>query len=132
MRYLPHAAKDIEAMLARIGADNIEELFEQIPESLRLTRELNLPPALSESELMGHLLAMAGGSPAEGRLSFMGAGAYCHHVSTAVDQLLLRSEFYTAYTPYQPEVSQGTLQVIFEFQTLICRLFGMGYANASM
>jgi glycine dehydrogenase subunit 1 len=81
---------------------------------------------------MAHLAELAGPGPAGGRVSFMGAGAYCHHVSPAVDQLLLRSELYTAYTPYQPEVSQGTLQAIFEFQTMICRLFGMAVANASM
>lgn len=132
MRYLPHAAKDVEAMLGRIGADSVDELFEQIPEPLRLKRELNLPPALSEPELMSHLAALSGIATPGGRPPFMGAGAYCHHVSTAVDQLLIRSEFYTAYTPYQPEVSQGTLQAIFEFQTMICRIFGMGYANASM
>ncbi len=119
-------------MLAQIGAVSVDKLFEQIPESLRLTRELNLPQALSEPELMSHLTALSGSPSAGGRPPFMGAGAYCHHVSTAVDQLLLRSEFYTAYTPYQPEVSQGTLQAIFEFQTMICRLFRMGYANASM
>jgi glycine dehydrogenase subunit 1 len=132
VRYIPHTQADVKLMLERIGAAGIDELFEQIPAGLRLGRELELPPAMSEPELMAHLQHMAGALPAEGKVSFMGAGAYCHHASPAADQLLLRSEFYTAYTPYQPEVSQGTLQAIFEFQTMICRLFGMGTANASM
>ncbi len=132
MRYIPHSEGDVKMMLERIGAASVDELFEQIPAGLRFGRELDLPAAMSEPELMAHLQNMAGALPAEGRVSFLGAGAYCHHASPAVDQILLRSEFYTAYTPYQPEVSQGTLQAIFEFQTMICRLFGMGVANASM
>lgn len=132
MRYIPHTDADIQIMLEKIGASSVDELFEQIPEALRWKGRLNLPPPLSEPELMAHMAELAGPAPASGRISFMGAGAYCHHVPPAVDQILLRSEFYTAYTPYQPEVSQGTLQAIFEFQTLICRIFGMGVANASM
>jgi len=119
-------------MLEKIGARSVEELFEQIPAELRFDRELDLPLPLSEPELMAHLQQLAGAMPAGGRVSLVGAGAYCHHVSPAVDQMLLRSEFYTAYTPYQPEVSQGTLQSIFEFQTMVCRIFGTGVANASM
>jgi glycine dehydrogenase subunit 1 len=119
-------------MIERIGVKSVDALFEQIPEPLRLNRELNLDPPLSEPELMAHLSNLAGYAPAGGKPSFLGAGAYRHHVSPVVDQLLLRSEFYTAYTPYQPEVSQGTLQTIFEFQTMVCRLFQMGFANASM
>ncbi|MDJ0761986.1 MAG: aminomethyl-transferring glycine dehydrogenase subunit GcvPA [Myxococcota bacterium] len=132
MRYIPHTAADIELMLNKIGARSIDALFEQIPAPLRFEGALNLPQPLSEPELMAHLSELAGPAPAGGRISFMGAGAYCHHVPPAVDQLLLRSELYTAYTPYQPEISQGTLQAIFEFQTMICRIFGMGMANASM
>ncbi len=131
MRYLPHTEADIRGMLERIGVDSVDDLFDQIPEPLRLNRELALDPALSEPDLMAHLSSLAG-VPAGGGAAFMGAGAYRHHVSPVADQLLLRSEFYTAYTPYQPEVSQGTLQMIFEFQTMLCRLFDMGYANASM
>ncbi|MCK9461943.1 MAG: aminomethyl-transferring glycine dehydrogenase subunit GcvPA [Proteobacteria bacterium] len=132
MRYIPHSASDIQVMLEKIGAKSVDELFEQIPAGLRFKGELDLPPAMSEAELVEHLEALAGPAPAGGRASFLGAGAYCHHVSPAVDQLLLRSEFYTAYTPYQPEVSQGTLQAIFEFQTMACRVLGMDVANASM
>ncbi|MCU0661744.1 MAG: aminomethyl-transferring glycine dehydrogenase subunit GcvPA [Myxococcota bacterium] len=119
-------------MLEKIGASSVEELFKQIPDSLRFKGRLDLPEPMSEPELMAHLSDLAGAAPACDRVSFLGAGMYCHHVSPTVDQLLLRSEFYTAYTPYQPEVSQGTLQAIFEFQTMICRLFGMTVANASM
>ena len=132
MRYLPHSDEDIRAMLASIGEANVDALFKSIPESLRLGRALNLPDGLSEPELMAHLTELSSDAPASTKVSFLGGGLYAHHLSPAVDQILLRSELYTAYTPYQPEVSQGTLQVIFEFQTMICRLFGMGYANASM
>lgn len=132
MRYIPHTDEDVELMLKKIGVSTVDDLFKQIPGELRYKRELELPPPMSEPELMAHLTGLAGPGPAEGRISFMGAGAYCHHVSPAVDQIINRSEFYTAYTPYQPEVSQGTLQAIFEFQTMVCRIFGMGYANASM
>ncbi len=132
MRYIPHTQRDIRVMLEKIGVESVDELFEQIPEPLRFKGRLDLPEPMSEPELMEHLAELAGPAPAGGRTSFLGAGAYCHHVSPTVDQILLRSEFYTAYTPYQPEVSQGTLQAIFEFQTLICRIFGAGIANASM
>jgi len=132
VRYIPHSKTDIQVMLEKVGAKSVDELFEQIPSALRFKGELNLPNAMSEAELAAHLEDLAGAAPAEGLSSFLGAGAYCHHVSPAVDQLLLRSEFYTAYTPYQPEVSQGTLQAIFEFQTMVCRILGMEVANASM
>lgn len=132
MRYIPHTKQDIRTMLEKIGVESVDELFEQIPEPLRFKGSLNLPEPMSEPELMAHLQELAQAAPAGGRASFLGAGAYCHHVSPTVDQILLRSEFYTAYTPYQPEVSQGTLQAIFEFQTLICRIFGAEIANASM
>jgi glycine dehydrogenase subunit 1 len=133
LRYLPHTEGDVAKMLAQIGVPTVDALFEQIPEQLRLKRGLKLPPSLSEPELMEHLNALSRSDiHCSGRPSFLGAGAYDHHLSPTVDQLLLRSELYTAYTPYQPEVSQGTLQSIFEFQTAICRIFEMGFANASM
>jgi len=118
--------------LERIGVGSIDDLFAPIPESHRLGRPLDLEPALDEASLMAHLEHLADGNDAARALSFLGAGIYDHHVPPAVDQLLLRSEFYTAYTPYQAEVSQGTLQSIFEFQTLVSELFGLEVANASM
>lgn len=130
MRYHPHTPDDVAAMLAAVGAESIDALFTSIPEDLRLNRPLALPEPLDEAQLMGELEELAAmnlSSP-----PFLGAGAYPHHVPPAVDQLLLRSEFYTAYTPYQPEISQGTLQAIFEFQTFVCLLTGAEVANASM
>jgi glycine dehydrogenase subunit 1 len=132
MRYLPHTDEEIRAMLERIGVAHIDALFAPIPEAYRLNRPLALEPQLDEGQLMGHLEQLAAKNGAAGQLSFLGAGMYDHHIPPAVDQLLLRSEFYTAYTPYQPEYSQGTLQTIFEFQTLVCQLLGLDVANASM
>ena len=132
MRYLPHTPEEIETMLARIGVSSIDELFAPIPESHRLSGPLDLPPALDELNLMGHLEELASRNDATRALSFLGAGIYDHHIPPAVDQLLLRSEFYTAYTPYQAEVAQGTLQAIYEFQTMVAELFGLDVANASM
>ncbi len=132
MRYLPHTEQEIREMLARIGVDSIDALFAPIPATHRLDRPLALEPALDEAALIAHLAALADRNEAAKTLSFLGAGLYDHHVPPAVDQLLLRSEFYTAYTPYQAEVSQGTLQAIFEFQTMVCELFGLDVANASM
>ncbi len=131
MRYLPHTPQEIREMLARIGVDSIDDLFAPIPESAR-AKPLALEPALDEAALMTHLEALADRNGAARTLSFLGAGMYDHHVPPVVDQLLMRSEFYTAYTPYQAEVSQGTLQAIFEFQTMVCEFFGMEVANASM
>ena len=119
-------------MLARVGVEQIDDLFEAIPESARLNRALDLEPALDEPRLMEHLTALAQASAGANMLSFLGGGMYRHHVPPAVDQLLQRSEFYTAYTPYQAELSQGTLQAIFEFQTIVCELLGTDVANASM
>ena len=119
-------------MLARIGVERIDDLFESIPASHRLGRDLDLAPALDEPRLMQHLTALSDANHGARMLSFAGAGMYQHHVPPAVDQLLLRSEFYTAYTPYQAELSQGTLQAIFEFQTIVCELLGTDVANASM
>lgn len=119
-------------MLARVGVEHIDDLFEPIPAAHRLGRALDLEPALDEPRLMKHLTDLAQASTGAGMLSFLGGGMYRHHVPPAVDQLLLRSEFYTAYTPYQAELSQGTLQAIFEFQTIVCEIFGTDVANASM
>lgn len=132
MRYLPHTESEIRAMLDRIGVGSVDDLFAPIPKSHRLERPLNLEPALDEASLMAHLEELADKNDAARALSFLGAGLYDHHVPPAVDQLLMRSEFYTAYTPYQAEVSQGTLQAIFEFQTIVAELFGLEVANASM
>jgi glycine dehydrogenase subunit 1 len=119
-------------MLARVGVEHLDDLFEAIPASYRLDRALDLEAALDEPRLMQHLSDLANASKGTGMLSFLGGGMYRHHVPPAVDQLLQRSEFYTAYTPYQAELSQGTLQAIFEFQTIVCELFGTDVANASM
>jgi glycine dehydrogenase subunit 1 len=120
-------------MLEAIGVPSIDALFEPVPAAVRLQRELALPPALSEPDLTAHLGALAGqNATATTFASFLGAGAYRHFAPSFIDQLLLRSEFYTAYTPYQPEIAQGTLQAIFEFQTLVSQLMGTDLANASM
>jgi len=119
-------------MLEATGAKSLDDLFDSLPEKLRLQGLLDLPPAMDEPALMRHLEAEAERSAGARMLSFLGAGSYGHHVPPAVDQILMRSEFLTAYTPYQPEVSQGTLQAIFEFQTIVARLFGLDVANASM
>ena len=119
-------------MLERVGVAHVDELFASIPESYRVSGELDLEPALDEPRLMQHLAGLASASTGAGMLSFLGGGMYRHHVPPAVDQLLQRSEFYTAYTPYQAELSQGTLQAIFEFQTIVCELLGTDVANASM
>jgi len=119
-------------MLRQIGLGSPEELFHSIPEDLRLRQHLNTPAALSEIELLANFESIAEQNTAARRSSFLGAGAYAHYIPTVVDHILSRSEFFTAYTPYQPEISQGTLQVIFEFQTLVCQLTGMEVANASM
>jgi glycine dehydrogenase subunit 1 len=132
VRYLPHTDEEIRAMLTRVGVEDLDGLFEAIPAAHRLDRALDLEPALAEPQLMQHLAALSNASEGARMLSFLGAGMYRHHVPPAVDQLLLRSEFYTAYTPYQAELSQGTLQAIFEFQTIVCELLGTDVANASM
>src|SRR5437868_2838632 len=119
-------------MLRTVGLNAPEELFSSIPADLLLRAPLQTPAALSEPELLAYFDALAAKNTAARRPSFLGAGAYAHYAPTVVDALIQRSEFFTAYTPYQPEVSQGTLQAIFEFQTLICQLTGMEVANASM
>jgi glycine dehydrogenase subunit 1 len=132
MRYLPHTPEEIAAMLAAIGKPTIDALFEQVPPEARLGRPLAIEPPLDEASLMRHLDDLARKNRGAELVSFLGAGAYDHPIPPAVDQLLLRSEFYTSYTPYQPEVAQGTLQAIFEFQTLVSEVFGLPVANASM
>lgn len=132
MRYIPTSPEERAEMLHQIGLDSAADLFDSIPEDLRLNRPLNTPAALSEMELLSGFERMAGQNPAAQRASFLGGGAYSHYIPTIVDHIISRSEFFTAYTPYQPEISQGTLQVIFEFQTLVCQLTGMEVANASM
>jgi glycine dehydrogenase subunit 1 len=132
MRYLPHTEAEIAEMLAAIGKGSLDELFETIPPDARFSGDLAVAPALDEPALMAHLKALAGKNSGAGMLSFLGAGMYAHHIPPAVDQLLLRSEFYTAYTPYQPEVAQGTLQAIFEFQTIVSEIYGLPLANASL
>ena len=123
---------DRDAMLATIGVADVEELFADIPEGVRLRRDLDLEPPLSEPELVAHLEELARGTRTPAReLSFLGAGIYDHYVPAVVDAVLSRGEFLTAYTPYQPEMSQGVLQAIFEYQTAICELTGMDVSNAS-
>jgi glycine dehydrogenase subunit 1 len=120
-------------MLKRIGAERIEDLWKAVPERIRFRRPLDLSPALGEAELVRALKGLAAENLDAGRLRcFLGGGTYHHYIPAAVDQLASRSEFFTAYTPYQPEISQGTLQAVFEFQTMVCELLGMDSANASM
>jgi glycine dehydrogenase subunit 1 len=132
MRYLPHTEAEIRAMLEVAGKANLDELFESIPAEARFSETLAVPAALAEPALMRHLSDLSARNTASEMLSFLGAGAYDHHIPPAVDQLLLRGELYTAYTPYQPEVAQGTLQAIFEFQTMVSELYGLPLANASV
>jgi glycine dehydrogenase subunit 1 len=133
MNYTPHTDGDVRRMLDTIGVPDVEALFSPVPEALRLKEGLALPDGISEMEAVARVRDLALGirekAPA---LSFVGGGAYDHFVPAVVDTVISRSEFYTAYTPYQPEVSQGTLRAIFEFQTMVCELTGMDVANASM
>ena len=131
MRYLPKSESERREMLDAIGVPNVEALFESIPPPARLNRDLNLPAGRSEFEIMDYFKERAAEN-APGFQSFLGAGVYHHLRPVVADHLISRSEFYSAYTPYQPELAQGTLQAIFEFQTMICQLTGMEVANASM
>jgi glycine dehydrogenase subunit 1 len=132
LSYLSLTERDREEMLAAIGVSSVEELFRDIPAGVRFERELDLPPALGEQELSRHLEELAGRNVDTSReLSFLGAGIYDHYVPAIVDAVLQRGELLTAYTPYQPEMSQGVLQAIFEYQTAICELTGMDVSNAS-
>jgi glycine dehydrogenase subunit 1 len=132
LRYIPNSPEERVEMLHQVGLNSADELFDSIPKDLRLTRNLNTTAALSEIELLAGFERLATRNPGAQRTSFLGAGAYQHYIPTVVDHIISRSEFFTAYTPYQPEISQGTLQAIFEFQTLVCQLTGMEVANASM
>jgi glycine dehydrogenase (decarboxylating) alpha subunit (EC 1.4.4.2) len=132
-RYLPQTEKDKKEMLAEIGVDSIDELFSDIPERIRLNRKLRLKPPASEPLLLKELSVLSEKNiNMKSAVSFLGAGAYDHYIPSIVDHILSRGEFYTAYTPYQPEISQGELQAMFEFQTMICELTGMDVANSSM
>jgi glycine dehydrogenase subunit 1 len=132
LRYIPNSPEERAEMLEAIGLKSAGQLFDSIPHELRLQRPLNTPAALSEIELLDKFERLGQRNAAARRISFLGAGAYSHYIPTIVDHIISRSEFFTAYTPYQPEISQGTLQTIFEFQTLVCQLTGMEVANASM
>jgi glycine dehydrogenase subunit 1 len=133
MRFSPASCDDRAAMLKAVGVEGVDDLFAAIPEPVRLGRPLDLPEGLGELEVVRRLRGLAArNTPATGLVSFAGAGCYDHYIPSVVDHVLRRPEFFTAYTPYQPEVSQGTLQNIYEFQSMICELTGMDVANASM
>src|SRR5947199_7314670 len=131
MRYLPKSPADRQQMLREIGVRSIDELFSHIPAEYRLNRDLKITRAMSEAEIIEYFQQCAAESAA-GYADFLGAGAYNHYRPVIIDSLISRGEFFTAYTPYQAEISQGTLQAIFEFQTMICELTGMEVANAGM
>jgi glycine dehydrogenase subunit 1 len=133
MPYIPNTPSDQQAMLDAIGVGSMDDLFAMIPEDSQLKRPLDLPHAMSELELQQHMASLADLNVGSGHaVSFLGGGCYDHFIPSVVDFVASRSEFYTAYTPYQAEASQGTLQAIFEYQTLICRLTGMDVSNAGM
>jgi glycine dehydrogenase subunit 1 len=133
MSYVLNTPADRQAMLEQIGAKSVEELFRSIPAELRLKRSLNVPAALTEIELTQHMQELAGrNQSAVDAVCFLGGGSYDHFIPAVVDTVAGRGEYYTAYTPYQAEASQGSLQAFFEYQTLICQLTGMEVANASL
>jgi glycine dehydrogenase subunit 1 len=133
MRYIPSTEHDARQMLEAVGAGSVAELFADVPQALRLDRRLKVPPALSEADLMRHLRELAGrNADAQRYACFLGAGCYDHVSPAIVSQLVLRGEYLTSYTPYQPEISQGTLQALYEYQTLVCQLTGLDVSNASM
>src|SRR6201986_5454815 len=131
MRYLPKSDTERESMLREIGASSIDDLFASIPAEYRLARDLDIPRQMGESEIVDYF-KQAAAQNANGYVSFLGAGAYRHYRPVIIDSLVQRGEFLTSYTPYQAEITQGTLQAIFEFQTMIAELTGMDVANASM
>src|SRR5205823_1600967 len=132
-RYTSTTEQDRREMLAKIGADSLEELFDAIPKSVRQSRPLDLPDGMAEQDVFNHLSKLAARNRhAEEEVSFLGAGMYDHYVPALIDSISQRSEFLTPYTPYQPEISQGGLQVMFEFQTAISELTGLPVANASL
>jgi glycine dehydrogenase subunit 1 len=133
MRYLSTTDAQRAEMLRTVGAPDLDALIERIPSKARLAQELALPPAMAEDELIAHLRGLADrNTDADRYVSFLGGGAYDHYVPSMINHMLLRSEFFTAYTPYQPEASQGTLRSIYEYQTMICELTGMDVTNASL
>jgi glycine dehydrogenase subunit 1 len=132
MRYLPNTAAETKEMLAAIGAGSVRDLFTCVPKNVLLKEPPALPAALSEMEIEQHMHELGARNTGAAMLSFLGGGCYRHYAPSLIDQMLIRSEFYTAYTPYQPEASQGTLRAIFEFQTMIANLFAMDVSNASM
>jgi glycine cleavage system pyridoxal-binding protein P len=133
MRFAPHTDDDVRAMLEAIGAGSIDELFEQIPPAIRLGRPLEMAPGVSEMEALAELRGLSvRDRDADDLICFAGAGAYDHYVPSVVWALAGRSEFYTSYTPYQPELSQGVLQGLFEFQSMVCELTGLDVSNASL
>ena len=132
MRYIPHTPEEVRDMLAVCGVSSIEDLFRTIPKALRCRGDLNLPKALDERALLDHAQDLSGTNAVGPQSrSFLGGGVYRHYIPQAVEDIVRRSEFLTPYTPYQPEVAQGTLQTIFEFQTMVSEIFGMPVANAS-
>ena len=132
MRYIPNSPDERQEMLAAVGLASADELFRSIPADVQLSRRLEITEPLAEPEVIAAMEGLAAKNGGATKPSFLGAGVYSHFSPTIVDHLIQRSEFFTSYTPYQPEISQGTLQYIFEFQTLICQLTGMEVANASM
>jgi glycine dehydrogenase subunit 1 len=133
VRYIPSTDDDLKKMIDEAGTGSLDEILAQVPTAIREESSLDLPPALDELSLIRHMKELSSkNAETDSTPTFLGAGAYDHFIPAVVDQLILRSEFFTAYTPYQPEISQGTLQAIFEFQTYVCMLTGMDVANASM
>jgi glycine dehydrogenase subunit 1 len=133
MRYLPTTPQNQRAMLDVIGARSVDDLLIKIPPKARLSRPLQIPPALAETDLVRELRALAGqNADADGYVCFLGGGAYDHYVPSPINHIVSRGEFFTAYTPYQPEASQGTLRTIYEYQTMVAELTGMDVANASI
>src|SRR5690554_3983465 len=131
--YLPNTDEDVKVMLDVIGLESTEDLFKSIPESLRLKKGLDLPKAKSEIEVRSIMNNLASRNQSIDELvCFLGAGSYDHYIPSVIKHIISRSEFYTAYTPYQPEISQGTLQSVFEYQSMMCSLTGMDVSNVSM
>ncbi len=133
MRFAPHTEDDIDQMLATLGLSSVDELFAEIPADVRLDRPLDIPAGVSEMELVHDMRTLAARNlSADELVCFAGGGAYDHYIPSVVWALAGRSEFYTSYTPYQPELSQGVLQTLFEFQSMICELTGLEVSNASL
>jgi glycine dehydrogenase (decarboxylating) alpha subunit (EC 1.4.4.2) len=132
-QYIPSSEDEQMEMLKSVNAKSIEDLFVDIPESIRLNKNLNLKGPLSEAEVLNHINKISKEiKTTDDFICFLGAGVYDHFIPSVVKHIISKPEFYTAYTPYQPEISQGTLQAIFEYQTMICNLTGMDVSNASM